>query len=99
MPAEIWDCERNMTEAAITERTSTRIMANSIAVPFSLFRFMAILPFRSSRIQYVVFGDPGHGLYAVRDVLPREQESVEYVPRRYVYHPLGLLLELMPLWT
>src|SRR5229473_6189474 len=99
MLAQVSDCERNIIEAAMTERTSTRIMANSIAVPFSLFRFMAIfLPFRSSRIQYVVFGDPGHRLYAVRVVLPGEQESVEYVARRYVQQRLGLSLELVRLW-
>src|SRR5260370_7694047 len=78
-------------EAAMTERTSTRMMANSIAVPFSLFRFMAISLFLLLW-QQVVVQNQRHGLNAVRLVCPPKQVGVEYVARRNVQQRLGLFL-------
>src|SRR5260370_34861123 len=78
-------------EAAMTERTSTRMMANSIAVPFSLFRFMAISLFLLLW-QQVVVQNQRHGLNAVRLVCPPKQVGVEYVAGRNVRQRLALFL-------
>jgi hypothetical protein len=43
------DCARNIIEAAMTERTRTRIRVKSSAAPFSFECFMGILSLKSLR--------------------------------------------------